>query len=184
MRDVKLNIELKQVPKDLMNHPLFTYRGEIVYGVPQETSQNRLKDPKSNSSITNAELLAIHEHGSPIRNLPPRQLLEPVFNKHRDDIDKEMAKVAGRLLEGDTDGADQIMERLAFRLESWCKAYFTSPDNEWAPNAESTIKAWLRKTNRGTKVVVTPDMKKPLIDTAELRKAIRGVFLKEGIDNE
>lgn len=184
MRGVKLNIELKQVPKDLTNHPLFTYKGEIVYGVPQETSQNRLKDPKSKSPITNAELLAIHEHGSPIRNIPPRQLLEPVFNKHRNIIDKEMAKVAGRLLEGDTEGADQIMERLAFRLESWCKEYFTSPDNEWAPNAESTVQAWLRKTNKGNKVVVTPDMKKPLIDTAELRKAIRGVLIKGGIDGE
>lgn len=182
--EVGLNLESlsKYVGSDISNHPLFTYKGEIVYGVPQETSQARISSTKDESKgkhkVNNAELLAIHENGSPIRNIPPRKLLKPVFEKHRHQIDTEMAKVAGRLLEGDVEGADAIMNKLALRIETWCKQYFTSPDNDWAPNAPSTIKAWLRKTKKTAKGPVNPEDKKPLIDTAELRKSIRGMLIQ------
>lgn len=185
MEEIKVGLNLEAldavrsyVNSSLSDHPLFTYRGEIIYGVPQETANNRIQDKDSKKPVNNAQLLAIHENGSPVRNIPPRPLLKPVFEKHRTQIDKEMAKVAGRLLEGDKAGADEIMNKLAFRIETWCKQYFTSPDNEWAPNAPSTVKAWLRKTKKKVKGPVNVEDKKPLIDTAELRKSIRGVLIE------
>lgn len=181
MQEIKVGLKLDNiVTKDasVSNHPLFTYKGEIVYGVPVETSTQRIADPKAKKKITNSELLAIHENGSPVRNIPPRPLLQPVFEKHRHAIDKQMALVAGRLLEGDEAGANAIMEQLAFRIETWCKQYFTSPDNNWAPNAPSTVKAWARKTSKKLGQEVSPEDKKPLIDTAELRKSIRGMLIE------
>lgn len=191
MNEVKvgLNLEVirKTVDTSLLNHPLFTYRGEVIYGVPRETSESReydkdtkkpVNDEDTKKPINNAELLAIHENGSPKRNIRPRPLLQPVFEKHRNQIDKEMAKVAGRLLEGDKQGADEIMGRLAFRIETWCKEYFTSPDNGWRANKPETIKAWLRKSKKKAKGPVNPEDKKPLIDTSELRKSIRGMLIE------
>lgn len=186
MNEVRVGLNLEAVSKyvntSISNHPLFTYRGEVIYGVPRETSESREYDEDTKKPVNNAQLLAIHENGSPKRNIPPRPLLQPVFEKHRNQIDKEMAKVAGRLLEGDKQGADEIMGRLAFRIETWCKQYFTSADNGWAKNKPETINAWLRKSKKKAKGPVNPEDKKPLIDTAELRKSIRGMLIEGDTD--
>lgn len=166
-----MKMELKSSPQLIQD--LTGYRGKIYFGVPLE-STNRSTDAvddggkkrrkKRRKPIDNATILAIMEHGSPVKNIPPRPLLKPVLNKHRDKIFEIFGKVYERLLAGDEQGADRILGVLAQRVQRWTQAFFTE-DNGWAPNAPSTIR------RKGSD--------KPLIDTGSLHQSIRGIFVKK-----
>ena len=144
------------------------FRGKIYFGVPQESSAVRMKWNRNRTikskdehpQIDNAMILAIMEHGSPVKNIPERKLLEPVVNKHAEIFEK----VYLLLLDGDEKSADLELEILAQRMERWTKAFFNE-DNGWEPNAPSTIRR--KKSDH------------PLIDTGSLRQSIRGIYVKK-----
>ena len=148
----------------ILAEKLFNYKGVIYFGVPEET--NNLSLSGGERKTNNATILAIQEHGSPVKNIPPRELLQPVLKKYERQIQKSFERVLVSLMNGDEDGANREMERLAIRVEGWAKKFFTDIDNNWVPNAPSTIKA------KGSD--------RPLIDTGSLRAAIRAIFDPEG----
>lgn len=159
-----MELELKE-EKDILLDVLIGYRGKIYFGVPEETNTNR-------GQINNATLLAIHEHGSPINNLPKRELLKPTLMKHENEIKEAFNKVFDYLIVGDKESADREMDKLAQRVEMWGKQYFV--DNEWEPDKPATIRAKNRRHG------LPPDAKTTtLIDTGELRRSIRGIFVKK-----
>lgn len=173
--------------KDVLSR-MQQYRGYVVYGVPQESA---LRDPKKaaqrydnknleHKTYNNAEILALMENGSMLNNLPERKLLRPVFEKHKEQIKKDLLAINHDIILGLTDDADYKMERLALRVEMWTKKFFTDPDNSWAPNAPITINGgWMRNKKSGKPVYIKgKHSDKPLIDTGELRKSIRGLFRK------
>lgn len=143
----------------LVEH-LTSFKGKILFGVPKETAGKR----QGSDKIDNATLLAIMEHGSPVKNIPPRELLRPVLEKHIDKIKEYFNEIYKCLLEGNEKGADALMTRLALQVETWGKSYFTE-DNGWAPNSPITIK------RKGSD--------KPLIDTGSLRQSIKGIYSKK-----
>ena len=151
---------------------LLGFKGRVLYGVPEDTSV-RPVDKDGKAVINNAQLLAILEHGSPVKNLPPRELLAPVAKKHKASIERTFKKVFDALLDGDRKTADSLMERLAFQMETWCKSYFRE-DNGWVPDKPATIRAKNRRAGLPPDAPTTT-----LIDTGELRKSIRGIYLKD-----
>lgn len=154
-----MKMELKSSPQLIQD--LTGYRGKIYFGVPRDTT---IRHTGKVERIDNATILAIMEHGSPVKNIPPRPLLKPVLNKHKDKILEIFGKVYAMLLAGDEQGADRELDILAQRVQRWTQAFFTE-DNGWAPNAPSTIR------RKGSD--------KPLIDTSSLRQSIRGIFVKK-----
>lgn len=154
-----MKMELKSSPQLIQD--LTGYRGKIYFGVPRDTTIRHTGKVKR---IDNATILAIMEHGSPVKNIPPRPLLKPVLNKHKDKILEIFGKVYAMLLAGDEQGADRELDILAQRVQRWTQSFFTE-DNGWAPNAPSTIR------RKGSD--------KPLIDTGSLRQSIRGIFVKK-----
>lgn len=144
---------------------LFT--GEIVYGVPKQTAWTRqLSTEKPVIKYNNAQILAVMEHGSPVKNIPPRELLIPVRKKYARQINDTLLKVCDLLLKSKQDEADEQMEKLAIRIENWTKKFFTDSDNGWAPNSPATIRA------KGSD--------RPLIDTGALRQSIKAIYYKDG----
>lgn len=154
-----MKMELKSSPQLIQD--LTGYRGKIYFGVPRDTT---IRHTGKVERIDNATILAIMEHGSPVKNIPPRPLLKPVLNKHKDKILEIFGKVYAMLLAGDEQGADRELDILAQRVQRWTQAFFTE-DNGWAPNAPSTIR------RKGSD--------KPLIDSGSLRQSIRGIFVKK-----
>ena len=173
-----MKVEIEEVKN---NQKLLTkYNRTVAYGIPASTNTRnpiyvtRTKKGKNGRIYTrkelvaggmgNAEILAIMEAGSPAKNIPSRELLEPVRIKYSKKIDEYFEKIMDALVEGDTFEVNRLMNELALRVESWTKKFFTDPDNGWQPNAPSTI------AKKGS------DM--PLIDTASLRGSIRGIVMK------
>lgn len=133
---------------------------DVLVGVPQEETGREEK------GVTNAELLYIHTNGSPANNIPSRPIIEPAIQDSKEEIGTLLKEAILKALEGDTDGAMAGMEKVGLQGENAAKGWFTNPKNNWAENAESTIK------QKGSS--------KPLIDTGQLRKSITYVVKKKG----
>lgn len=163
--------------------PVTNYKKVVKFGIPKETNNRTIapvtveKTHKGKNGRTytrkervygglgNANILAIMEAGSPVNNIPPRVLLDAVKKKYEKKIDEYFLNILDALLRGDETSADALMEELALRMQTWTQKFFTDKDNGWKPNAPSTIKA------KGSD--------KPLIDTGELRKSIRGIVVED-----
>lgn len=92
----------------------------------------------SDMPYSEAHELYVHEHGSPLWNIPPRPILEPAMENNKEQMAKEMKKVAIDALDGKD--ITPALHNAGLKGESICKDWFTDPRNNWAPNAESTIK--------------------------------------------
>jgi hypothetical protein len=161
---------------------LASLQKKMVYvGVPATTAQERLKDlvglaAKSAgkrkqriltvaafNAINNAQLVYIHTHGSPLKGIPPRPIIEAAITD-RDNLElitSELKLAAQASLSGKSEDVTKYLKRTSLLAEGLVRAWFTNPKNHWAPNAASTI------ARKGSD--------RPLIDTAELRKSIIGI---------
>jgi hypothetical protein len=106
----------------------------------------------------------LHEHGSALYQSPPRPIIEPAIEDAKDGIAKRLEKTVRVALDGgDT---EKELTNVGQYAENKVKRRFT--DNDWAPNAPSTI------ARKGSD--------KPLIDTGALRSAITFVIRGGGND--
>lgn len=171
------------VKKPKLEMPVINYNKVIKYGIPKETNKRPEKpvtvpvrhrgkngrmytrQERVFGGLNNANILAIMEAGSPANNIPSRVLLKAVHEKYKDRINRYFLDIFKALVEGNETQADFLMEELALRMQTWSQKFFTDSDNNWKPNAPSTIK------RKGSD--------RPLIDTGELRKSIRGIVIKE-----
>lgn len=175
-----MSVEIKRVKQKKS----VEYKGVVKYGIPKQNSKRKGKNreikDKVNNPLTNAEILAILEKGSVVNNLPARPLLKPVMEKHKDEIKKILKTVCTQIVLDNTKEADRLMKELAFKMETWTKAYFVE-DNGWAPNAPITVNGgWMKNKVSGKPVYIKGKKSdRPMIDTGELRRSIRGLFLKE-----
>lgn len=133
---------------------------ETLIGVPAE------KASRPGEPINNAELLYIHTNGSPIRGIPARPVIEPAIEDAEEELSEGMARAATMAIDGNVGAAKQELARTGMKGQNKARAWFTDSKNGWAPNAPSTIK------RKGSD--------RPLIDTAEMRKAITYVLRKRG----
>ena len=138
----------------------FMIQTEVVVGIPKDANTAR-------DGITNAELMYIHENGSPARNIPPRPALKLGLSDEntRNQI-REMLLLGMRTaLTGDVNKARMYYEKAGMVGSSSVKKIFgQSPP--LAPNASSTI---ARKKSS-----------KPLIDKGSLLSSITYAVRRKG----
>lgn len=129
-------------------------RKDVLVGIPQANASRK------DGGINNAELLFILSQGSQLQHIPPRPVLEPAieFPDNRANITAELKQAAQGVLEGRPQDAETHLELAGQVGENAAKRWFTSPFNQWAPNAPSTIKA------KGSD--------RPNINFGEMRRAI------------
>jgi hypothetical protein len=104
----------------------------------------------------------IHSHGSPLWQIPPRPVLEPAIKDCKDKIAKRLTKAFKAAIQGDKVEMERWFDSAGMYAEKYSRNWFENPKNHWPPNAPSTI------ARKGSDV--------PLIDTGELRKAIKHVI--------
>ncbi len=136
-------------------------------GKTNSKKKNAKLQKAAQTDVTNAELLFIHTHGSPINRIPARPVLQPSVQAdgNRQAIDNEINASIKATLVGDAETAKKKMMRAALAGQNAARKWFTDPRNGWAPNRPSTIKA------KGSA--------QPLIDTGALRASIVGVVREE-----
>lgn len=135
----------------------------VLVGVPADESERK---EVSQDEMNNATLLYIHEHGSPLNNIPARPSLDPGIKNGKDRIIKYFRKAAeDMLISGDQRKVDQSLHSAGMVAQNSIRAVI----NSGVPPelAESTLAARRRRGRTGTK---------PLIDTGQLRNSITYVL--------
>ncbi len=133
-------------------------RVDVLVGIPARTT------PRTKQVINNASLLFIHTHGSPIRGIPARPVIEPAIaaSGNKEAISTELAAAAKASLDDQQSVARQHLDRAGLAGENAAKSWFTDPRNNWAPNSPETIR------RKGSD--------RPLIDTGALRRSMTHVI--------
>lgn len=113
------------------------------YSIEIGVVSNNKKRTKVSYGITNAELMFIHEYGSPLRNLPARPVLQMTIdytNKHllQKTIDKCINKYLSSFDEKDV---ETELKRLCMKMENYARKLIYNNDGRLVPNAPSTIRA-------------------------------------------
>lgn len=109
--------------------------------------------------MTNAELMFVHENGSPLRSIPARPVLQMTLDyANKNLVSKTVDKCIELILNGKEDEVETELNRLAIKIENYARKIIYSNDGRLAPNAPSTI---ARKGDNH-----------PLFDTGQLSRSI------------
>ena len=108
----------------------------------------------------------MHEHGSPIWQIPPRPIIQPAIEYDKEVLSEILGKALKSTLDGNFEEAEMYLNQAGLEGQAVSQDWFTNPLNGWVPNSPVTIEA------KGSD--------RPNIDTGELRKAITYVVKKEG----
>ena len=185
------------VDKSFFNVPA-NYNKKVIYGIPKDSkvrkansksksvknSKKSKTDIQPQTSINNAEILWLFEHGSAAKDIDGRPLLGPVRDNNIDIIQKKFfSKVFEALMQGDQVAADEYMQKLALFMERQCKAYFVSSDQnpKWKENADSTIRAWAKDVMKKNKSVTADEAVEKTVGicTGQMRSALRGLVVED-----
>lgn len=111
-----------------------------------------------NVGITNAELMFIHENGSPLHHLPARPVLKMTIKYGNTLIKSVMQKALKAYVEVGEQGLEKELNKMCVRMENYAREIIYSNDGRLAPNAPSV--AARKKGNH------------PLFDTGQLARSI------------
>ena len=100
----------------------------------------------------------IMAHGSPLWHSPPRPVLEPAIEAHKDAISQLFKMVMLAACKGDQTALRNAIINCGTAAQNYCRDWFSDPRNGWAPNSPVTIA--LKGSAR------------PMVDTGTMRKAI------------
>lgn len=145
---------------------------QLLVGIPQEKSSREGDEP------TNAELMFIHTHGSPLMHIPPRPIIEPAIESEMDKITNSLIASAVAAISGDLGEAERLMDDAGTYAENACIKRFGS--SELAPNAPITVNGgWMRNYKSGKPFFVKgKHSDAPLIDEGSLKGSITHVIRK------
>ena len=132
---------------------------DVLVGIP-ETKASRRK-----GQINNAELMYIHTHGSPARNIPPRPVIEPAIANDEGPITLQLEQALQSVLEEQPQQALAPLNAAGLEARNACIRWFDDPNNGWPPNKPSTI------TAKGSS--------HPLVDTGQLKRSITYVVTEK-----
>lgn len=108
--------------------------------------------------ITNAELMFIHENGSPLHHLPARPVLKMTLEYGNTLIESTMKKALKAYIQSGVTGLENELNKLCVRMENYAREIIYSNDGRLAANAPSV--AARKKGNH------------PLFDTGQLARSI------------
>ncbi len=155
-----------QKSKDLIDS-LNSYR--ILVGVVErDTSRKKgttTKGDKKRIGVTNAELMFIHENGSPMRNLPKRPVLQYTVEWAQDQIDEVLNEAIEGIFEGwDRKEVENHFKRFCLRIQNYAQNMIYNRDPRLEANKPATIK--YKKSDL------------PLFDTGQLARSITAELIR------
>jgi hypothetical protein len=130
-------------------------KSEVYVGVPEDETER-----KKTTEVTNAGLLYIHTHGSPLQGIPARPVIEPALeaDDNKALITKKLGETARAVLASKPSEAKTLLKQAGMEGSNAAKRWFTDSRNAWAADSAETIE------RKGSD--------RPLIDTAQLRRSI------------
>ena len=137
----------------------FLNKFKLELGVVGENNRRK----KKGSSITNVELMMIHEWGSPIRKIPSRSILQYTLNNCNELVNDTIDKIIdvyfkySRVNERE-EKAKSLLDKLALQIESKARKVIYKREGSFLPLKKATIKA------KGSDL--------PLLDTGQLVRSI------------
>lgn len=117
--------------------------------------------------LTNAELMFIHENGSPLRHIPARPVLQMTLDyANRELLQPTITKCIDAFLDSGLkeSAIERELKKLCIRMENYAREIIYSNDGRLAPNAPSV--AAKKKGNH------------PLFDTGQLARSITCQLVK------
>lgn len=157
-------------------------KGQEVYiGIPEEKT-GRKRDPANN-----AQLMYIHTHGSELKGIPARAVIEPAIIADKEAISEELAASARAMMDSDKTDARRHLKLAGMTGQNASRAWFTDPRNGWEPNTRETSERKIRTIKGAAKKEAMEQLEsgeapesisRPLIDTGQLRKSI--VYVVKG----
>lgn len=135
------------------------------------------------SGVTNAELMFIHENGSPLHHIPARPVLrKTIIHVRRNWLDKELDKLLKAFVE--TDGDQKVieneLEKFCIRVQNYARNIIYDNNGELMENAPSVMKAkWKKEKHTKGAVWTYPEGNHPLFDTGQLARSIVCRLTKE-----
>ena len=152
---------LEEIVKKIKSLPTYI----IEVGVISGNSKRNKTTVKV--GITNAELMFIHEHGSPLHNLPARPVLQMTIDwANANLVGPTISKCVTDYINSNFDEStvDKNLQILCMRMENYARDLIYSNDGRLAPNAPSVAKR--KKGNH------------PLFDTGQLARSITCQLIK------
>ena len=169
----------------------------VYVGIPDAKADRKrgMIGPQKSAYITNAGLLYIHTNGSQLHKIPARPVIEPAIDANRTRIESLLFLAAQAMLDGKKAEANRYIKMTGQFASNAAKMWFVDPRNGWPQNSPETIRRKLGKMPRSrpakrkwlnarTIVNLVPQymplygttpldsINTPLIDTAQLRRAI------------
>ena len=123
--------------------------------------------------MTNAELMFIHENGSPLRRIPARPVLEMtiIWANESGLLKQTISKITKMLItENDENKIDNEIKKLCLKIQNYARKIIYSNDGRLVANAPSTVK---RKGDNH-----------PLFDTGQLARSITCRYIKIKKENK
>jgi hypothetical protein len=172
-----VNVQTKDASQQLAATITDLLNMDAYVGIPEETAPR-----KGSGEISNAQLMFIHTNGSPVRNIPPRPVIEPAIEAedHKAAIVDHLEAAARLALNGNAPEAMKHLKLAGQTAADAARDWFEDSRNNWPPNAVSTVRAKLAKKFSGKKLdeaveaylAGAGEMNQVLVDTAQMRKAI------------
>ena len=146
------------------------FKGCIYVGVPKSKSLfiRGTKTPPR-TEFTNADILAVLEHGSPVRNIVPRPLIKPALKMHHKELNEALLQAIPIVMSGTDADVDEYFEKLALRIQGWVQMFMLREGQKiWEPSLRV-----LREEKKG-------NIAKTMIDTGSLRQSIIAFYSRSG----
>lgn len=136
---------------------------EVLVGIPSTTAG------RTDTPINNAEIGYLMETGSPAQNIPERPFLVPGVAGAQSKFTPHLKAAGLSALEGKTALIERDFDRAGFVGANAVKAKIT--DGPFTPLSPKTLQKRRAKGRTG---------EKPLIDSAQMRRAVTHVVRKKG----
>ena len=134
------------------------------------TGKTKRKKQTIKLGITNAELMFIHEHGSPLRHIPARPVLKMTIDyANKNLVGPTISKCVSEYIKSNFDASvvEKLLQQLCIRMENYARDIIYSNDGRLAPNSPNVARR--KKGNH------------PLFDTGQLARSITCKLTKETI---
>lgn len=147
----------------------------IEIGVISDNT-DRKNDGIISIGITNAELMFIHENGSPTRNIPSRPVLQMTIDYAKSGpLDEELNFIIKNVIENDWEEKDIVNElnKFCLRLQEYAQDLIYSNDGRLIANAPRTAyEKWKKEKHSKNDKWQYPEGNHPLFDTGQLARSI------------
>lgn len=144
----------------------------------EQNKDKKIKEFKANE-ITNADLLFIHENGSPMRNLPARPVLQITIEWASSQLDDLLNECVEGILNGWSEKElETHVKQFGSRMENYAYHLIYDNDGTLAPNSPSWIernKKWNERNKKGPR---KKDYNHPLFQTGDLARSITVELVK------